>query len=145
MQGLGRAFSPSSGFRVQWRKVGEYRFLGVFRSQFLLPNMFILRKKVTFKLKGHNCLREAPSPFPLRWVTWDQHQKATIPCYLNPLQASGSRYRPCPRMPSSWLLQAEPASDPTQCFDLPSQSTFPGALGQGEQDGGGGAARRGEG
>lgn len=84
MQGLERGVSSLIGFRVQERIIGEHRVLGFFMSQSLLPNIFVLRKKVTFKLKGHNCPREAPGPFLLGWVLRISIRKPQFPATGTP-------------------------------------------------------------
>lgn len=53
-------------------------FCFFFKSQSLLPNTFVLRNKVTFKIKGHNCPGEAPGPFPLGWVLGTSVRKPQV-------------------------------------------------------------------
>lgn len=53
--------------------------------------MFILRTRVTFKFKGHNCPREAPGHFLLGWVLGTSVRNLQFPATQTPSgpQAAG--------------------------------------------------------
>lgn len=71
-------------------------FVFFLKSQSLLPSVFVLRKKVTFKLKGHHCPRETPGPLPLGWVLGTSIRKPQVPAAQTPsrLQAAGTDHVP---------------------------------------------------
>ena len=88
----------------QWLNIDFF-----FKSQCLLPNMFVLRNKVTFKFKGHNCLREALGPFPLGWALGIGIRNPQFPATQTSSGPQAAGLDPAhPRMQSSWLLQAGP-------------------------------------
>ena len=65
--------------------------------------MFVLRNKMTFKFKGHNCLREAQALFHLGGSLGSASE---IHNSLPPKPQAAGLDPTHPRMHSSWLLQA---------------------------------------